>query len=258
MTRRPRHDMLVMSDSDIRVTPDLLRTIAAEFQDPRLGSPPARIAPFPGRSLWSHAGSHRHEHGIPVGGVLVARMLEGMKFALGPTVVGAQAGLADIGGWRPAEGLSCGRFRAWATLPPRRVGRDPSSYVVEHRIGIAAVVGQCAHRLRWFRSTRRSRPGGIRRPALHEPAAPGDAALDGASRMVAHTGCHCHREGICRGRHRFVDPSRSLDRAPLVPGACTGHISFLFWISGFFGNTILWRGRRYRLMKDGTFQLIEA
>ena len=37
MTHAARHDLLVMSDSDIRVTPDFLRTIAAEFQDPKLG-----------------------------------------------------------------------------------------------------------------------------------------------------------------------------------------------------------------------------
>src|SRR5207302_8046584 len=42
-------DLLVMSDSDIRVTPDLLRTAAAEFQDARLGvaTCPYRAVPGP-------------------------------------------------------------------------------------------------------------------------------------------------------------------------------------------------------------------
>ena len=33
-------------------------------------------------------------------------------------------------------------------------------------------------------------------------------------------------------------------------------IGFCFWIAGFFGNTISWRKRRYRLFADGRFELL--
>ena len=38
MLAEARHDLLVMSDSDTRVGPDLLATLAAEFEDPSAGA----------------------------------------------------------------------------------------------------------------------------------------------------------------------------------------------------------------------------
>jgi len=53
MLSAARYDLLVMSDSDIRVTPRMLATLAAEFADPQLGLATCPYRAVPGRSLWS-------------------------------------------------------------------------------------------------------------------------------------------------------------------------------------------------------------
>src|SRR5690242_6730393 len=53
MLRASAHDLVVMSDSDIRVTPTLLTTIAAAFQDPKLGVATCPYRAVGGASFWS-------------------------------------------------------------------------------------------------------------------------------------------------------------------------------------------------------------
>ena len=133
-----------------------------------------------------------------------------------------------------------------------------SSYVVEHHIGSHGFMANARHRLRWFRGTRRSRPAGYVGQLFTNPLPL--ALMLWSIRpewwMVLVATCLLRALARSRdGRMDLKDPL-TLRRWFLVP--LQDLLSFAFWVAGFFGNTIVWRGRRYLLMKDGTFRLIEA
>jgi ceramide glucosyltransferase len=258
MMRAAAHDLLLMSDSDIRATPDMLRVIAAEFQDGQVGVATCPYRAVPGGSLWSllEAIGMNTEFW---GGALTARLVEGgVKFAVGPTIAARRTVIQDTGGWETlsqylAEDFVLGQFAA-----ARGHGVILSSYVIEHRIGTQALRPNFAHRLRWNRSTRRSRPAGYvgqiftnplplaallaafrpeTWPALAVTALLRSAAAAAVSEAVLH-------DPLCR-RHWYLIPIQDL-------------LSLAFWLAGFFGNTIVWRGRRYLLLPGGRFRLLDG
>jgi ceramide glucosyltransferase len=250
MLRVAAHDLIVMSDSDTRVEPHLLRSIAAEFQDPKLG-----IATCPYRALAENSiGSRLEAIGINtefLAGVLVARMLEGMHFAIGPTIAARREALAAIGGFNRlkdylAEDFVMGKFAAEAGF-----GVILSSYVIEHHIGGGDWRDVASHRLRWVRSTRRSRPLGyigqlftmtLPLALLMFAAAPEwwPAAMAAVMLRMASA---CVVSRVARARIDWL----------LLP--VEDVVAFVFWIAGFFGSTIDWRGRRYLVHSDGRFEL---
>lgn len=256
MMAEAEHDLLVMSDSDIRVTGSMLRTLAAEFQDSKLGVATCPYRAVPGQSLWSalEAIGMNTEFW---GGALTARMVEGgVKFAVGPTIAARREVVRSVGGWERlsqylAEDFVLGQFAAAAGY-----GVILSSYIIEHRIGTQELGPNFAHRLRWNRSTRRSRPAGYLGQVFTNPMPilivllvlqPGAwpaaiitcvlraAAAASVSQAVLH-------DPLCR--HWW----------PLI--LWQDLLSFSFWVAGFFGSTIVWRSRRYRLLADGRFELV--
>src|SRR5262252_8306823 len=246
------NDLVVMSDSDIRVTSDLLQTAAAEFQDPRVGVATCPYRAVPGPSFWSRLEATGMNTDF-WGGALVARMLEGMHFAVGPTIVARRHVLLSIGGMTRfkdylAEDFVIGQFAAEA-------GHDVilSSYVIEHHIGSATFRENIAHRIRWGRSTRRSRPAGYvgQLFTMPFPIALIVCGLSPAWWPVLPVALALRAVAANRVSARVL--RTKLDWA-LLP--IEDSIAFLFWIAGFFGNTISWRGRKYRLFSDGRFELI--
>ena len=53
MVAAAQHPLLVMSDSDVRVTREMLECVASEFQDERVGVVSCPYRAVPGRSFWS-------------------------------------------------------------------------------------------------------------------------------------------------------------------------------------------------------------
>lgn len=253
MMREAAHDLLVMSDSDIRVTAGMLRVIAAEFQDGKTAVATCPYRAVAGASLWSRleaAGMNTEFWG----GCLTARLVErGVRFAVGPTIAARRKVIEEIGGWQIlsqylAEDFVLGQFAA-----ARSHKVILSSYVVEHRIGTQAMRPNFAHRLRWNRSSRRSRPAGYVGQLFINPlplaalflAVQPDwwpvFAVTVFLRAAAAT-------EVCSG---VLKERIGLRTVCLV--VFQDFLSFGFWLAGFFGNTIVWRGRRYRLEADGRF-----
>lgn len=257
MTREAAHDLLVMSDSDIRVRPDALRTLAAEFADPRLGVATCPYRAVPGASFWSllEALGMNTEFW---GGCFTARLVErGVHFAVGPTIAARRGVIEDLGGWPRLSQYLAEDFVLGQQASQRGHGVILSSCVIEHRIGAQPWRANFAHRLRWNRSTRRSRPCGYAGQIFTLPLPLGLAAAAAAPahapwilgitallRALAAWGVSqlALRDPLCR-RRWYLIPLQDL-------------LSFAFWLAGFFGNTIEWRGRRYRLLADGRFELV--
>jgi ceramide glucosyltransferase len=253
MLEAARHDLLVMADSDIRVTRDMLRVIAAEFQDPQLGLATCPYRAAPGASFWNTLEAIGLNTEF-IGGVLVARMLDGMKFALGPTIAARRGTLEGIGGFDAVKDFLAEDFVMGKLAAERGAGVILSSYVIEHRIGAQSLSANLRHRLRWNRSTRRSRPAGyvgqlftIPLPLalmlwIAQPAWWPLAAATLALRAVAGwatAGLVLHDR--LTARLFWLVPLQDV-------------LSLAMWIGGFFGNTILWRGRKYYLRSDGRFE----
>jgi ceramide glucosyltransferase len=181
-------------------------------------------------------------------------MLDGMKFALGPTIAARRDVLANIGGFDAVKDYLAEDFILGKLAAEHGAGVILSSYVIEHRIGEQDFMANLRHRLRWCRSTRRSRPLGYMGQVFTNPL-PLVLCLWAARpewwpvvlialvlRAVAGWATVEYVLGDRTTRHRWwLIPLQDL-------------LQFLVWVLGFFGNTILWRGRKYYLLADGRFE----
>ncbi len=246
------NDLIVMSDSDVRVGRDFCRSLAAEFADQQLGLVTCPYRAIGGETIWSRLeaiGMNTDFHA----GLFTAVMIEGANFAVGPTIVARRHVLVALGGlecvkdYLSSEDFMLGRIAADLGFVVR-----VSPYVIEHRIGSDQMLQNFSHRLRWARTSRRSRPWGYVGQFFTHPFPVGLLLLllvPACWPLVAMT-------IIFRVAVAWTVSERILSaEIPWVLLPLQDLLGFAFWMAGFFGNSIHWRGRRYILRRDGTVEI---
>jgi ceramide glucosyltransferase len=259
MHQAAAHDIFVISDSDVSVTPQYLREVIAPFANEQVGLVTCLYRGVGKGSLWSRL----EGVGMSVemsAGVLVAEMLEGMKFALGPTMAVRRSCVEEFGGFRAlgfyhADDFMLGRLVA--TNDKRVV---LSSHVIDHHILNTSFQASIQHQIRWMKSTRFSRPKGHLGTALtfgmpYAILAAGGALLWNRPLWAALLICWGWLTrlvlALVVGGTVVEDPT-PLRSALLYPLRDVS--GFLFWTASYLSRGVEWRGQTFLLLEDGVMR----
>ncbi len=248
-----RYDLVILSDSDIRVDREFAARAAAEFADRNLHLATCPYRAIGGPGAWSALEAEGMNTEF-LAGLLVARMMEGVRFAVGPTIVARKHAIESLGGMDRFKDYLAEDFVLGQTAADAGYGVALSRNVVEHRIGDEPWRVNAAHRLRWARSTRRSRPAGYCGQLFTNPLPLAIALLIVEPGWWPLAVCAIVLRTLSAARPARTILHMRVNWARLF---AQDLLAFAFWVAGFFGSTIVWRGRRYRLHSDGTFTLAE-
>ena len=250
LVREARYEILVMSDSDVRVKPNLLQTLACEFQNVLVGLITCPYRAIGGPSIWSRLEAIGMNTEL-LGGVVVARMLEGMRFALGCTIAVRRKVLEQMGGFGYLQDFLAEDFVIGQRAAELKHEVVLSSCIIEHRIGNQGMLVNLSHRLRWARSTRRSRPAGYWGQVFTYPvplALMLWAAIPAAWPAVLMT--LAVRYAAAAATSVFILHEERLgSNWLLIP--IQDVLGFLVWMGGFLGDKIVWRDRKCTVLRDG-------
>jgi len=260
MLARVKHEQIVIVDSDIRVGRDYLRKVLAPLSDPRVGLVTClyRAAETPDFAAKLEAVGITAEF---TAGVLMARMLEGVKFALGSTMATTRTRLEAIGGFHALADYLADDFMLGNLIERDGYEVRLSQHVVETAMQPSGFAGMMRHQMRWARSTRISRPMGYLGLILTYGTALAllNLAVDRASTfsliLLASTLVVRLMMGWVIGVHWLGD--RVLKKNFwLVP--VRDLLSFFIWCLSWVGKRVEWRGRLFEVARDGKMILVSG
>jgi ceramide glucosyltransferase len=256
LVKEAKYELLVMTDTDVRVEADYLREVAAPFVDPAVGAVTSFYRCRGGGTLAADLDMlGMCTDSVP--SALVARKLEGkVQFAFGWTMATTKKHLAEIGGWEAMANHHSDDFELG-----NRIARQ--GYRVElMRKPVWMVFPEeslkefLRHELRWSIGLRNVRPAGYAGMLFTHglPWALLAATIAGTAGWAGIAAFYLAAYLLLRLSVAWTAGVWGLgDKAIaaklwLVP--VRDAIGAAVWVAGFFSDKIKWRGLEYRV-KNG-------
>jgi len=244
-----QYDMLVITDGDVRVRPDYLRSVVGPFRDPKVGAATCFYVSTQEKTFIEKMQSIGMVSDF-FAGVMVAWQLDGVKFTLGQTIVVTRRSIASFGGYpiietRPADDLLVGRLIAEQGYEVKLL-----PHTVEAVADFESLGDLLYKRVRWMTVMRGMRPWGhlgliftwglpwaLLAVAIH-PTVPVAIAYLGSYLLlrIAMTWLI----GV-----RGLKESGIWKKMPLIP--LWDATAFLIWLASFGRKTIRWKGIDYHI-----------
>jgi ceramide glucosyltransferase len=256
MFEHARHDVLLLSDSDIAVEPDYLHTIAAAMESPGVGLVTCLYRGVPGASLWSKLSA------MAINYYFLPNVIMGLRLGLarpcfGSTIAIKRSVLAEIGGLSIAVNHLADDYRLGEAATSRGYGIAIPPIVLAHGCPESSVGEVVDHEIRWARTIRAIDPGGFLGSFVTQPlaaAALGALLLGFPLWSVAVILLTLAARLFLR---RQVDGALGTSAGPWWWLPVREVLSIVVFVSAFFGMRVNWRGRSFRIGPKGELIAIE-
>lgn len=251
LARHARYRTLVVTDSDIRVPSHYLVTVSEELSDPRTGLVTCLYRAAPGAGIASRLQAMRINSEFAAQ-VLLARWLQGMRFAMGSTLAMRSETLDEIGGFRPLRRVIGDDYHLGASIAARGLGVEVSSVAVSTQLPAKDGWSESWQReLRWSRTIRKQRPMG------HAGLVVTFGTIWASSALVAGTielkilGAACLVLRFAAAKVAASQTGSEVTMRDLLLLAVSDAWACAAWVGSYFGNCVWWAGRRFRLGRHG-------
>jgi ceramide glucosyltransferase len=255
MMRHARHRLLIMSDADVHVRPDYLRTLVAPFADPAVGLTTClyrgvgRIGiPSLVESLFINTDF------IPM--VLAAQMLQRFRYAYGASIAVRREALDTIGGFAAIADYLADDYKLGNLVARAGYRLVLLPHVVETIVDSLTFHDVWRHLLRWGRTYRVCQPAGWFLSVITHATLWGVASLValggsplGWTACAAAIGIRLASLGAVLRTLGDQDTPRHLWLVPLKDLAGS-----VVWLAAFLGRRIVWSGQVLRVRRDGRLE----